>query len=77
MTDLTTIIAALTDAQKRAIVKASATPDGVSVDANPLKDGYMMEELEFFGITGERGWIDILTPLGLAVREELEKIDDQ
>lgn len=64
MTPAHQIAEKLTEAQRNAIKRSN----GRSVTG--LND-ISLDELEFHGVTGDDGWIDQLTPLGLALRAHL------
>jgi hypothetical protein len=66
-------IAALSKRQIELILNARDTPDGLAAGRG-VSDDYDLEEMEFFEVTGEDGWIDILTPLGVAVRARLQEL---
>ena len=71
--DAAEVARGLTKAQRRAVQHAVPGPEGFSL-FNPYDD--MLEELEGIGVTGEDGWIDVLTPLGLRVRAILQEMND-
>ena len=71
MPDPATIAAKLTKAQRKALLEAENYFDGFEIRL----DEEACEELEAMGLTGRDGWIDQLTPLGLAVRDHLKGAD--
>lgn len=71
MTDLEALARELTDTQRRAVRGALDTPEGFCLNPSPQEEE--CEEMEAMGVTGEDGWSDILTPLGIALRTYLRE----